>query len=589
VEVGMIHSHNPNRLPFIIIFAKGIYIYRILQKNRPMNYFKKGSVWMATLLLLLLVVGFTQTGTNYFEVSKNLDIFASVYREVNTYYVDEVDAGKLMKKGIDEMLKSLDPYTNFISESEIEDFRFTMTGQYGGIGSQITTRNDYIMITDPYEGFPAQKADLRAGDIILEVEGKSAKGKSSSDMSKLLKGQPGTKVTLKIKRDGEGELIKTLTREEIQVKNVPYSGMVTDQIGYIRLQSFTNNAGKEVNDALVALKKNPNLRSVILDVRGNPGGLLQEAVNIVNVFVPRGIEVVSTRGKIKDADKVYKTLNNPVDTAIPLIVLTNRSSASASEIVSGGLQDLDRAVVIGTRTFGKGLVQNTRPLNYGTQIKITTAKYYTPSGRCIQALDYSHRNEDGSVGSVPDSLKKEFKTKGGRSVYDGGGVEPDVLVKQRPLATITESLLNKQLLFDYATYYRAKYPQIASANMFQLTESDFQDFKNFIANKDYDYQTNTEKELESFRKKAEEEKYWDAIKDQYEALKKNLAHDKQADLDKNKDEIIELLTEEIARRYYYQRARYETGLKADDDVKEAVSLLSNSSKYQAILAPRAKK
>ncbi|MCU0441054.1 MAG: S41 family peptidase [Bacteroidia bacterium] len=554
-----------------------------------MNYFKKGSVWMATLLLLLLVVGFTQTGTNYFEVSKNLDIFASVYREVNTYYVDEVDAGKLMKKGIDEMLKSLDPYTNFISESEIEDFRFTMTGQYGGIGSQITTRNDYIMITDPYEGFPAQKADLRAGDIILEVEGKSAKGKSSSDMSKLLKGQPGTKVTLKIKRDGEGELIKTLTREEIQVKNVPYSGMVTDQIGYIRLQSFTNNAGKEVNDALVALKKNPNLRSVILDVRGNPGGLLQEAVNIVNVFVPRGIEVVSTRGKIKDADKVYKTLNNPVDTAIPLIVLTNRSSASASEIVSGGLQDLDRAVVIGTRTFGKGLVQNTRPLNYGTQIKITTAKYYTPSGRCIQALDYSHRNEDGSVGSVPDSLKKEFKTKGGRSVYDGGGVEPDVLVKQRPLATITESLLNKQLLFDYATYYRAKYPQIASANMFQLTESDFQDFKNFIANKDYDYQTNTEKELESFRKKAEEEKYWDAIKDQYEALKKNLAHDKQADLDKNKDEIIELLTEEIARRYYYQRARYETGLKADDDVKEAVSLLSNSSKYQAILAPRAKK
>lgn len=554
-----------------------------------MNYFKKGSVWMATLLLLLLVVGFTQTGTNYFEVSKNLDIFASVYREVNTYYVDEVDAGKLMKKGIDEMLKSLDPYTNFISESEIEDFRFTMTGQYGGIGSQITTRNDYIMITDPYEGFPAQKADLRAGDIILEVEGKSAKGKSSSDMSKLLKGQPGTKVMLKIKRDGEGELIKTLTREEIQVKNVPYSGMVTDQIGYIRLQSFTNNAGKEVNDALVELKKNPNLRSVILDVRGNPGGLLQEAVNIVNVFVPRGIEVVSTRGKIKDADKVYKTLNNPIDTAIPLVVLTNRSSASASEIVSGGLQDLDRAVVIGTRTFGKGLVQNTRPLNYGTQIKITTAKYYTPSGRCIQALDYSHRNEDGSVGSVPDSLKKEFKTKGGRSVYDGGGVEPDVLVKQRPLASITESLLNKQLLFDYATYYRAKHPQIASANMFQLTESDFQDFKNFIANKDYDYQTNTEKELESFRKKAEEEKYWDAIKDQYEALKKNLAHDKQADLDKNKDEIIELLTEEIARRYYYQRARYETGLKADDDVKEAVGLLSNSSKYKGILAPKAKK
>lgn len=553
-----------------------------------MKHFKKSTIWI-TALLLVVLVGFTQTGTNYFEVSKNLDIFASVYREVNTYYVDEVDAGKLMKKGIDEMLKSLDPYTNFISESEIEDFRFTMTGQYGGIGSQITTRKEYIMITDPYEGFAAQKADLRAGDIILEVEGKSAKGKTTSDMSKLLKGQPGTKVTLKIKREGEGELTKVITREEIQVKNVPYSGMITAQVGYIRLQSFTNNAGKEVNDALVELKKNPNLKSVILDVRGNPGGLLQEAVNIVNVFVPRGIEVVSTRGKIKDADKVYRTLNNPVDTAIPLVVLTNRSSASASEIVSGGLQDLDRAVVIGTRTFGKGLVQNTRPLTYGTQVKITTAKYYTPSGRCIQALDYSHRNDDGSVGSVPDSLKKEFKTKRGRSVFDGGGVEPDILVKPRQLANITESLITKQLLFDYATYYRSTHPQIASAASFTLTETDFQDFKNFISNKDYDYQTNTEKELESFRKKAEEEKYWEAVKEQYEALKKNLAHNKQADLDKNKGEILELLTEEIARRYYFQRAQYETGLRSDDDVKEAIQVLDNPIKWKSILEPVAKK
>jgi carboxyl-terminal processing protease len=553
-----------------------------------MKQFKKSTIWI-TALLLVVLVGFTQTGTNYFEVSKNLDIFASVYREVNTYYVDEVDAGKLMKKGIDEMLKSLDPYTNFISESEIEDFRFTMTGQYGGIGSQITTRKEYIMITDPYEGFAAQKADLRAGDIILEVEGKSAKGKTTSDMSKLLKGQPGTKVTLKIKREGEGELTKIITREEIQVKNVPYSGMITAQVGYIRLQSFTNNAGKEVNDALVELKKNPNLKSVILDVRGNPGGLLQEAVNIVNVFVPRGIEVVSTRGKIKDADKVYRTLNNPVDTAIPLVVLTNRSSASASEIVSGGLQDLDRAVVIGTRTFGKGLVQNTRPLTYGTQVKITTAKYYTPSGRCIQALDYSHRNDDGSVGSVPDSLKKEFKTKRGRSVFDGGGVEPDILVKPRQLANITESLITKQLLFDYATYYRSTHPQIASAASFTLTETDFQDFKNFIANKDYDYQTNTEKELESFRKKAEEEKYWEAVKEQYEALKKNLAHNKQADLDKNKGEILELLTEEIARRYYFQRAQYETGLRSDDDVKEAIQVLDNPIKWKSILEPVTKK
>jgi carboxyl-terminal processing protease len=450
--------------------------------------------WPISLLTLTAcaLFAFSPVNTNYFEISKNLDIFATLYREVNAYYVDDVDAGKLMRKAIDEMLNSLDPYTNYISESEIEDYRFQMTGQYGGIGSQIGQKDDYIMITDPYEGYPAQKEDLRAGDLLLEVDGNVVRGKNSSDISKLLKGQPGTKVKLKIRRDGEGDLIKVLTREEIHVKNVPYSGMINEHTGYIRLQSFTNDAGKEVRNALIELKKNTGLTSVILDVRGNPGGLLHESVNIVNVFVPQQTEIVSTKGKIKESDKTYKTLDQPVDTEIPLVVLTNRSSASASEIVSGSIQDLDRGVIIGTRTFGKGLVQNTRPLSYGTQVKITTAKYYTPSGRCIQALDYSHRNEDGSVGVVADSLKKEFKTKNGRKVYDGGGVAPDIIVEHKNYSKITESLLTKQLIFDFATRYRASHPSIASAKEFRLTDKDFEDFKQYITGKEYDYSTASE-------------------------------------------------------------------------------------------------
>lgn len=545
--------------------------------------------YVVACLSIFTLVAFTQTNTNYFEITKNLDIFATVYREVNANYVDEVDAGKLMKKAIDEMLNSLDPYTNYISESEIEDFKFQMTGQYGGIGSQIGQKGDYIMITDPYENYPAQKEDLRAGDVLLEIEGKSMKGKSSSDISKLLKGQPGTKVTLKIRREGTGDLSKTLTREEIHVKNVPYYGMINDQTGYIRLQSFTTDAGKEVKEALVALKKNPTLSSVILDVRGNPGGLLHESVNIVNVFIAQGVEVVSTKGKIKESEKVYKTINPAIDTEIPLVVLTNRSSASASEIVSGSIQDLDRGVIIGTRTFGKGLVQNTRPLSYGTQVKITTAKYYTPSGRCIQALDYSHRNEDGSVGSVPDSLKKEFKTKSGRKVFDGGGVDPDVNVTPQKYSKITESLLIKQLLFDYATYYRSQHASIPPAKEFSLSDADFDAFKKYIADKEYDYTTASEKALEDFKKKAEEEKYFDGVKTQYETLRQNLTHDKGADIDKNKAEIKELLEEEIARRYYFQNARYEASFKSDEDIQQALKLFVNPAQYQALLKPTAKK
>ncbi|MEI6594212.1 MAG: S41 family peptidase [Bacteroidota bacterium] len=556
------------------------------------SFFKKLHWYHYSLVIVVFVVSSfaaINSTTNYFEISKNLDIFASVYREVNTYYVDEVDAGKLMKRGIDEMLNSLDPYTNFFSESEVEDFRFQVTGLYGGIGAQIGNKGDYVVVTDPYENYPAQKEDLRAGDIIIDIDGKPTKGKNTSEISKLLKGQAGTKVKLTIKREDEGELTKTLTRQEIHINNVPYFGMVNDNTGYIRLATFTNDAGKEVKDALVELKKNPSLKSVILDVRGNPGGLLHEAVNIVNVFIPQGQEVVSTKGKVKEWEKSYKTLNPPVDIEIPLVVLTNRSSASASEIVSGSIQDLDRGVVIGLKTFGKGLVQSTRPLSYNTQVKITTAKYYTPSGRCIQALNYSHRNEDGSVGAVPDSLKKEFKTKNGRKVFDGGGVDPEIFVVHTPYSKLAESLLSKQLIFDFATTYRIKHDKIVSSKEFHISDADFEDFKKNISGKEYDYMTASERSLEDFKKKAEEEKYFSAVKDQFESLKHNLQHDKKADLEKNKKEIMDLLDKEIASRYYFQKARYEASFDSDEDIQESLKLFADMNRYQSLLKPTAKK
>ena len=538
----------------------------------------------------ILIIGLLsfKGGEAYFEISKNLDLFASVFREINTYYVDEIDAGKLTKKAIDEMLNQLDPYTNYISEAEAEDFRVQMTGQYGGVGALIGIKGDYVMITDPYEGYPAQKEGLMAGDLIVEIEGKSTKGKNSGDVSKMLKGQPGTKVKITIRRDGK-DLEKNLIREEIKMKNVPYYGMINNETGYIKLAQFTNDASKEVADALIALKKNLGIKNVILDVRGNPGGLLHEAINIVNIFTPIGQEVVSTKGKVSEWDKTYRTLNQPVDLELPMVVLTSRGSASASEIVSGALQDLDRAVVVGQKTFGKGLVQQTRPLNYNAQVKITTAKYYVPSGRCIQALDYSHRNEDGSVGNMPDSLKKEFKTKSGRKVFDGGGVDPDITVPIKSYSQISQSLMSKLLVFDFATQYRYKNASISAAKNFKISETDFEDFKKFIADKDYGYTTSSEKSLDDFKKKAEEEKYFDGIKLQYESMKKELQHDKKADIEKNKDEIKLLLEEEIAKRYYFQKAHYETAFDHDEDILEALKVLADKNKYESILKPIAKK
>lgn len=524
---------------------------------------------------------------DYFEISKNLDIFTTLFREVNLYYVDEVNPGQLIKTGIDAMLESLDPYTNYIPEDDIEDARFMTTGQYGGIGAMIRTKGDYIVISEPYENSPAAKAGLMAGDMILEVEGKSAKGKSTSDVVKVLKGTPETPVKILIRRPGvEAPIEKTIIREEIKVKNVPYYGMIDDKIGLIKLTGFTEDAGREVRDALTKLKENPNLEGVVLDLRGNPGGLLREAINIVNVFVDKGIDIVSTKGKVKEWDKTYKSLNSPVDLNIPVVVLVNRSSASASEIVSGSLQDLDRAVIVGQRSFGKGLVQTSRPLTYNTQIKITTSKYYIPSGRCIQAKDYSHRNEDGSVGTVPDSLIREFKTRNGRKVYDGGGINPDVSISPYEYAPVTRAVAGDNLLFDFATQYRSKTPQIVEAKEFMVSQDLYDEFVAFIGNQEVKYETESEELLGKLKEAAEREKYYTSFEAEYNALKEKMLRDKKADLQKARNEISELLADEIVSRYYYQRGRIENSFKRDAEVKRAIEILKDKKFYADILAGR---
>lgn len=551
--------------------------------KRIKSFFRsKRKVVITALVLFGLSFSAFKAADEYFEISKHIDIYATLYKQVNTYYVDEVEPAKLMRKGIDAMLNSLDPYTNFISESEIEDYRFQITGQYGGIGASIVKREDFVAISEPYEGFAAQKADLRAGDLLIEADGKSLKGLDVSGVSKFLKGQPETEVVLIIERDGE-RMTKTFKREEIKIKNVPYYGMINENTGYIVLTEFRSDAGRDVADALKELKKNPNMKSVILDLRGNPGGLLHESVNIVNIFTERNQLVVSTKGKVTELNRDYKTINQPVDTEIPLVVLTSKGSASASEIVSGTIQDLDRGVVIGQRTFGKGLVQSTRMLTYGTQLKITTQKYYTPSGRCIQALDYSNRGDDGKVPEIADSLRKNFKTKSGRPVLDGAGIDPDIIVDAKEYSKITVSLISKLMIFDFANKYRNTHDKIAPAKEFSLTEKDWVNFVAFLQDKDYGYQTDTEKALEKLKEKAEKEEYFDAISEEYARLKKDLSHDKQADLVKNKAEIMKVLEKEIAARYYFQKAEFEAAFDDDKDITQAIAILNNPDKYKALL------
>lgn len=520
----------------------------------------------------------------YFEVSKNLDIFASVYKEVNLSYVDVVEPGTLIKTAIDAMLKSLDPYTNYYSEAQTEDYRFQVTGEYGGIGATIRQRGDYIVIDDPYEGYPAQQADLRAGDKILEVDGKSAKGKTSDDMTKLLKGSAGTEITMKVERPGVGELIKTFKRAKIKVNNVPYFGMLDSETGYIKLTGFTPDAGKEVQDALKSLKQNnSSLKSVILDLRGNGGGLLHEAVNVVNTFVKKGELVTSTKGRDRDNNRTYSTLDAAVDTEIPLAVLIDGGSASASEIVSGSLQDLDRGVLIGQKSFGKGLVQSSRVLTYNTQMKITTSKYYIPSGRCIQKLDYSHK-VNGKAEAVADSLKNNFFTRNKRPVRDGEGITPDIKTPESKYSKITLSLIAKHLIFDFATQYRNTHPSIVMTKDFELGETDFSDFVSFTSGKDYQYGTDAELALDKFKEQATKENYMGDISTEYEQLLKKLKSNKSNDIERYKSEIMQVLEEEIASRYYFEKARIEASFDNDLDIAEAIAILKNQKRYQAMLS-----
>ncbi|MBL7923323.1 MAG: S41 family peptidase [Bacteroidia bacterium] len=548
------------------------------------KYTKQFRFWLLALLSGLGLFSFRSPDDNFFELSRNLDIFTTVLRELTVYYVDPTDPKLLVEEGINSMLESLDPYTQFIPEEEAEDYRFITTGQYGGIGALIGQRGEDVIITDPYEGFPAQKAGLQAGDIIRSIDGKSLKGKKYDEVSKMLKGQPKTPISIVVERKGSKEPVsQTLSREEITIRNVPYYGVIGNEIGYIRLGSFTDDAGLEVKHAVEDLVQKKNVKGIILDLRGNPGGLLNEAVNIVNVFIDKGQEVVSTRGKVKEWDKVYRSLNPSVDTKTPLAVLVSSGSASAAEIVSGALQDLDRAVIIGQRTFGKGLVQTTRPLTYNSQLKITTAKYYIPSGRCIQALDYSHRNPDGSVGKVPDSLISEFKTRKGRKVYDGGGITPDFTTEFPALSSISQALINNYIIFDYATEYKMTHPAISSARGFRISDAEYDDFIRWQSDKKYDYTTDSEKKLEELKEKAEKEKYFDHIKSEYETVKKMLAHDKATDLQLNKEEVKILLENEIVSRYYYQNGRIETSFDDDPDILLGIRALKDQNVYQAIL------
>ena len=527
----------------------------------------------------VISVGFTD---NYFEISKNLDIFTTLYKELNTFYVDETDPGELMKEGIDKMLKSLDPYTTYIPESEIEDFRFMTTGQYGGIGAMITKRKEFVFISEPYEGFPAQKAGLMAGDKILEINGKSAKSKTTEEVSKVLKGQPNTSVTLLIERPHLDKPFEvTFEREKVSVKSVPYSAYIEDGIGYVKLRSFTRNCSKDIKSAIEDLKKETELKGLILDLRSNPGGLLNESVDIVNLFVEKGEEVVSTRGKIKSWEKSYIANNKPLDTAVPLVILINSSSASASEIVSGAIQDLDRGVVIGQRSYGKGLVQQTRKLSYNSQLKLTVAKYYIPSGRCIQALDYSNRNEDGSVGKIADSLMTSFQTKNGREVFDGGGINPDIITETGIFSNIIVSLFRERLFFDYATDFRFENDSIATDFIF--SDSNYEHFVDYLSGKEYTYKTKTEEALEKLKEKATDEKYFESLSDEYEALLTQLVANKGDDLFTNKEEIKEILTGEIRSRYFYQIGRIEAALNFDPELEKALEILKNKEEYDQIL------
>lgn len=543
---------------------------------------------ISLLIVLTLIIGVNTDlkaqNENNFEISKNLEIFISMYNELNKNYVDEINPGELMVEGIESMLGTLDPYTVYIPESQIEDYRMITTGQYGGIGSLIHKNGSYVVISEPYEGFPAQKTGLKAGDRVLTINGESMVDKPSAEVSKFLKGQPGTSISIMVERDGSDNPLEfDIERENIKIKDIPYSGMLNEDIAYIKLTGFTQQAGMKVKDAYVELSKTNDIEGVILDLRNNGGGLLGEAVNVTNIFVDKGELVVSTKGRLKDKNAEHHTRFSAIDTKVPLVVLVNAQSASASEIVAGAIQDMDRGVILGQRSFGKGLVQNVIPLSYNSQMKVTVAKYYIPSGRCIQAIDYSHKDEDGYFTAIPDSLVNEFETENGRLVYDGGGIDPDIKMDPIRYSRIITSLFTKFLIFDYATAFVLEHSEIDTPEDFEITEEIYDDFVAFLSDKEYDYTTACEEKLKELKKSATSEGSFDAIEEQFEMLQKAMEHNKEEDLITYKDEITQLLKLEIVSRYYFQEGKIRASLYEDPEIKKAIEILEDQDTYESIL------
>lgn len=539
-------------------------------------------------LLLCLFTGinfvFAQSDISeekYFEMNKAVETFGSVFKMLHSQYVDEINSGDLVKTAIDAMLAKLDPYTNFYPESDMEDVKLQLLGQYGGIGALIHYQNDAVVISEPYENLPAFKAGLKAGDIILSVDGEKAEGKNVEQIREKLRGQAGTEISLKVDRNGQ-KIERKFRREEIQLPNLPYFGMLNDNTGYIKLNEFTKQAAENVLQAYKSLKQQ-GATSLVLDLRGNGGGLLNEAVDLVNIFVDKGQTIVSTKAKDITKNNIFKTTRTATDTKVPIVVLIDGSSASASEIVAGSMQDLDRAVIMGQRSFGKGLVQNILPLVYNAQMKVTVSKYYIPSGRCIQAIDYSHRDKDGNATMIPDSLKTAFKTKGGRTVYDGFGIEPDVSIEPEYASNIAIALITKFVCFDYATKFCRETPTIPAAKDFEISDDIYNDFIKFIKDKDYSYTTTSEKAVDNLLKTAEKEQFSNETIEEIKKLKAKIEQDKKEDIYKFKDEIKTILLSEIVSRYYYQKGRIEALLKFDNEVKQATDLLNNPKEYKKIL------
>ncbi len=552
-----------------------------------MKYFRKSLLWILLLPLVFIVFSAFKGDNRNFLLSKHLDIFHAVFRELDLMYVDTIDIAGTLETGISAMLSKLDPYTVYYPEDEEEDLKMMLTGKYAGVGAIIRyhKRYDRVVVVEPYEGMPALNAGLRAGDILLAIDGDDLKGLSVDKVSDRLRGEAGTTLTVRAKREGVADSIfeVKLTRANIALPSVPYYTMLSDSIGYIILNSFTEGCAREVRLALVELKDR-GAKRLVLDLRGNGGGSLSEAVDITGLFVPKGSVVVTTKGKIAQATQSFRTRREPLDATMPLVVLVDGQSASASEIVAGAIQDFDRGVIMGRRTYGKGLVQTVRDLPYNNSLKLTTGKYYTPSGRCVQAIDYARRAEDGSVERIPDSLTTEFRTVAGRSVRDGGGITPDIPIQADSLPNILFYLANSDVLFDFATDYTRLYPTIPPVSEFVITDSLYAAFLAAVKASDFTYDRQSERALTALKELARFEGYAESAAAEFAALEKKLTHDIDHDFRYFEPRIKELLADELVSRYYYQRGTIEQALKTDSTVIRARHLLTNEPAYRAVLS-----